>query len=1447
MSGTTRQLNAAPWQPCAPLGEQGTWLLEASAGTGKTWQLASLAARLVVEQRVPVERLLMITFTIAAAAELRDRVRKRLAEVRDTLAALLEGQQSVVASLQDVAADPVLRHLCWQPEGSALLSNDERAKRLQAVTIALSSFDLAQITTIHGFCQRALETLAFESGQDAGLTLVEDLGGIRQELVHDALAEVQATATAEQWKQWQDANWDARTLQKTAELACSVSGQVIEPAVNEHQPLGAWLDRLEQARQRFAEVWSTHGEQLVLDLRDEHARRPGDFKAHYAPEAIDKSAEQVRTWLRGETRTPTAALKKFTPEGLNGAVRVRRPPLLHDAGPELERALAALQDAKRGRAPLATFAHRARREVEQRLLASRQISFDAMLTRLAGAIEAELEGGGPRPLRDALAAQFDAVFVDEFQDTDIAQWTVLREAFGAVSGKRLFLVGDPKQAIYGFRGADVHVYLAAKQTAPQHPERGCGGRFTMTTNYRSDGPLVRALNGLWRPDSGAFGPRAMDYVQVEVPTAHSGWQLRGLPDVASDRAPPRPRKPLELRWLDDGAHDSGARIPIGDRNDGAKAAAAACAGEIRALLDSGATLHPRGGDPGAPGRPLRPGDIAVLVHRHRDAAAIKRALARHGIMAVATGTGTVLKSPVAAWLLQLLDALARPGYEAAARAVAVSPLLGYSLTELAEALDEAEGVSVPPLDEPEDPWRPGLPTLRWTAFRGHLQRWSQRWSTRRFAGVVGEVLATYNVVPRLLRLQNGERFGTDLRHLFELCHVAERQHHFSPAGLADWLRKRRDEGDGDRVEANVPRLESDAAAVQVMTTFGAKGLQFPVVMAPFAWASKHVQDRGQPIVVHPDDGEEASAGRPVLDVRAKTDPARQRHFARYKQEQLEEGLRLLYVELTRGQHHCVLWLGNVGSRAADAAANAIVLRDREGAPDPFADSALAEAACRGIPTSSRADLDKFWRELSAAHQRLCVHLDALASEVPELGWAFSQRPEHAPQTRWAPPAARHEALATAVFDHRRHLGAPWQRASYTSMAAGRGFEDQQLALQALDPSERERAALRPGADEPDATEQPQPDPGVAETGAARPPTPLPLGRMWGGKAVGTWVHAVLEHLNFAPHRALDAADLEAWRGDPVEQEVNAAKSPYSRRSSGHAAPAAALALAAEQGAALGHRRHDDHLALVLALPHVLTTRLGRCGSAAGPLAQHGYRPAHGLRLTDIPLVDRVDEMAFDLSICGGERWRPDALGAPAPVIDADAVTAALRLRLDDPEQAGWDGRGWLNELVQRAEQSRHDPSPWSILPRIAGLLTGFVDLTFRAVSADGQRRYYIADYKTNRLLVRGGPETTPDDYDRAGLAWSMAHSNYHLQSLLYSLALHRLLRDRLPDYRYDDHVGGHLYLYLRGMAPQLDGPGDSASEHARGVYFDRWPAAVVEALHAALDPTLRRGAAARCA
>ncbi len=1362
MSSSFSAAPVSAWRGTEAVAVGTSLLLEASAGTGKTWQIAHLVARLVAEQELPIDRILLITFTTAATAELRDRVRRRLAELQQALR-----QEELPES-----ADSLLRGLCEGPQ---------RAPKLARVTAALTGFDQAPISTIHGFCQRMLTQLAFESGQSPGLEVLAETQPLADELINDELAQLFAHADEQGVATAQALGWTRAGLMALAKPMLGAVAPQLQPPARDGAP--QLLDVLVQWQRQAAELlaWLLDpqtGGQAIAAMQQEMARptksaaRKGDtvrgFSGTFGAKQLS-SLPLLMEWLAAGA--PGDAMKdQLAPWDLSAALSKWQSsePFDQFAGAALFQRIPALgQQLGHLTAQVRSgFAQRVRRHIDTELERRGVVSYDAMLWRLAERIQAEGPGGA---LAAAIRQRFDVALVDEFQDTDAAQWAVLSAAFRCAD-RRLLLIGDPKQAIYAFRGADVHVYLqAAEGTPDRRPTRA-----TMATNWRSDPALVQAMNHLWAAQSQAFGKVPFDYIEVDAARQQPQQALSGV------RTDGEPRRALELRWLD-ARTESSDSVPgfISAKDRATVLVVRALVREVVDLLGVQTELQSVKAEQVGQKARLRPQDLAVLVRTNLQGELVRQALAAAGVAAVASSADAVVQSEAADWLLAWLDALAQPGYEKAARTAVVTPVFGWKIPELAAALRTHQEQ----LLAQESSGAPKLTAAAgervWGEWLADLADWAGRWHQRGFVAIWEQALAKHSALPRLLASERGERHATDLRHLVELCHAEDRAHRHGPAGLADWLRAQRTEVS----EEQSLRLESDAAAVQIVTIHKSKGLEYPVVLLPFLWETRRATaDSGQPLLYHGEHGA-------MLNLQAAGAPERDAVLAVLAEEKRQEEARVLYVALTRAVHHVVAWLipaGDTADRPADNAFAQLLLRQRDQQGHWISDDLPASlAGKKGAPPPDPQPWVTRLEELCAqSHGTI-----GLRVEPPFLG----------PQLRAQPLEIPALDLQPLRWSDRR-LSDGWMVTSYSSLTRGRSWDGDNhrsevriaapATAPALDPTLQKTqlaaeealilAAAEELADQPDDQlpddQQPddqlpdvlqqddQPRQAQVDESAAL----LAWRALGAGTDVGTWVHAILEHLDFATAAAKDGRAVEV--------------------------------LAADLGRRYGIRRDNQSAALSGLVPQWLAT----------PLDAPQGLPA-GFSLRQLPQADRLDELPFDLAL--GRSQQDDRR------LDSAEVHAALRAAVQQAAAPHPEAGQWLTSALEDG----------NLFPQIHGILTGTIDLVLRA---DG--RYFVADYKTNRLKNRDGEVLAAGDYTRAALAGAMAEHGYHLQALLYTVALHRWLRQRLgAAYDYDQHLGGHLYLFLRGM----DGGQQRGQDGAcSGVFVDRWPRLVVETLDQALWP-----------
>ena len=681
------------------------------------------------------------------------------------------------------------------------------------------------------------------------------------------------------------------------------------------------------------------------------------------------------------------------------------------------------------------FAERARDQVADRKRAMRVMDYNDLLTYLRDALT------HPETGEDAcqrIRARYRIVLVDEFQDTDPLQWDILQSTFHG--HRTLILVGDPKQAIYAFRGADVVTYLLAKRAAEDEA--------TLGTNWRSDQPLVQGLRRLLG-DAALGDPRIRLY---DVDAAHREASLLGAPVAAPVRLRQVPRAEF--------GESTTAKLAMADARP---FVACDVAADVVSLLSSAAELVERDGVR----RPLVAADIAVLVHRNDDGAAVRDALAAVDVPVVLSAVSSVFASDAAREWLDLLTALEQPQRGGLARNAALTSFIGWSANELAAADDARQ-------DE----------------LGARLRRWAESLTDAGVAALM-EAATASGLVERVLARDDGGRDLTDLRHIGQALHQARTEGYAGVSSLVQWLQHRMAEATGDLDEERSRRLDSDAKAVQVMTIWRAKGLEFPVVYAPFLW-DRYTGMKSQVIRLHDEHGAR------VLDVGGPDGPGYAARKAQHQAEDAGESLRLAYVALTRARSQVVMhWAP--ASNTPGAPLHRLLFGDRSpGGEVPDAVSLPDEKAAR-----------QRFHELAAGSGGL------VSVEV-------------AGPTSDAPLVARDVPRARlSVREFSRELDRAWRRTSYTGITSG--LHEASGAVAAVSEPET------PGTiDEP----VERPDVEVDEPSGVDA-VASPMGGLPSGAAFGTLVHAVLERTDFtapdlaaALEEAAKAEDSGRFAGTP---------------------------------------------------------------------------------------------------------------------------------------------------------------------------------------------------------------------------------------------------------------------------------------------------------------------------
>ncbi|MFA9441213.1 exodeoxyribonuclease V subunit beta [Uliginosibacterium sp. sgz301328] len=835
----------------------GSRLIEASAGTGKTFTIALLYVRLVLDhggeaafgRALTPPEILVVTFTDAATQELRDRIRARLTE-----AARCFGEP-------DAAHDGLLEAL------RDSYPHDRWPACARLLRLAAEWMDEAAVSTIHAWCYRMLREHAFDSGSLFAQELATDQGELLLEVVRDywrrnfyALSPREAGAVRTCFAGPDDLAAALKPLLARTDVRFFVGEQVLHPPASLAHvlaPAAAWQEACESAANAARHAWASDREALEIML---HALRPSLHGNVYRNKDDDATFTQwvgdLAAWSEGAAAP--ANLAKFGQTRIKlkaKAVTPRHPAFqaidqwadVADGEPQIKPLLLlhALSEVR------ATFdAEKIRRA---------ELGFDDLLARLDRALAGQ---GGDR-LAARIREQFPVALIDEFQDTDPLQYRIFERVYRIADNPReigLFMIGDPKQAIYAFRGADIHTYLRARTaTLNRH--------YTLSTNYRSTRDMVEAANRCFafaeQHPRGAF---RFGSDEVDNPVPFQPVEARGREEVLLIDGVPATAMTFWL--LDNGGAVCGASAY---RDEMAERCASAVRGWLAQAREGRAGFR----EPDGSLRPLQPADIAILVRGRREADAIRTSLAARRLASVyLSDRDSVFATEEAGDVLQWLRACADPTDDGALRRALATRSLGLGWPALER------------LNRDERFWEDTV-----MRFRGYRTLWQ----TQGVLPMLRRLLADFDVPASLLREADGERRLTNLLH------------------LAEWLQRQAVEADGEHAllrvyaeqierpsEEEILRLESDADLIKVITIHKSKGLEYPLVLLPFicTWRELDGRSRELPSFQH---GE----GR-VVDVSGDTSIAGTA-YDRANDERLSEDMRLLYVALTRARH--AVWLG----------------------------------------------------------------------------------------------------------------------------------------------------------------------------------------------------------------------------------------------------------------------------------------------------------------------------------------------------------------------------------------------------------------------------------------------------------------------------------------------------------------------------------------------------------
>ncbi|WP_249975802.1 exodeoxyribonuclease V subunit beta [Vreelandella olivaria] len=1253
----------------------GSRLIEASAGTGKTFTIALLYVRLVlggqhnedetafIRPLTPPE-ILVVTFTNAATQELRERIRHRLVEAAAVFrkapgAKGASHEESLVPGIEKVAPkdgftapsqwpaseladDPLLLQLRDQYDEATWPAC---ARRLE---LAAEWMDEAAVSTIHSWCYRMLREHAFDSGSLFSLNLENDQRELELEVVRDYWRTfyypLDANALGNIIRYWKSPGelhaQVTRLLPESAALG-ALRPPPIESLYTAEAERNALLSQLKAP-------WVNWLDNLVPAL-EEAAQRKAFKGQSFNAKSRTNWLGALSEWAESDADRPTltdTAWKRLTPAGLAEIWKEGHPPC-----PEAWEALAALPAALNAlpepRNDLLIHAVqwckvRLEREQERRA----EMGPNDLLTHLDRALQG--------PNKEALAAQilrqFPVALIDEFQDTDPIQYRIFNAVYQVAKPRRdaaILLIGDPKQAIYAFRGADIFTYLQARQdTAGRH--------VTLGTNFRSSRAMVDAVNHCFhyadQHPAGAFlfretsGANPLPFLSVDA---------KGRDEQLVHQGQPVPAMTLWPLASDEPLSKTAYQTEMAER----------CASHMVELLSAG-QQGKSGFQHSDHLTALKPSDMAVLVNGLQEARAIRLALASRGVKSVyLSDHDKVFSSPMAGQVERWLRACAEPlassrQAEAQLRAALATPVLGLSLADLSH-LQQNE--------------------LAWEARVEQFSDYHRLWKRQGVLPLVRRMMVDFDIPARLLATsEEGERLLTDLLHLGELLQQASQEldgEHALIRFLANAIADPESHGDSYKL-----RLESDADLVKVVTIHKSKGLEYPLVFLPFIANHRPVKAEDVPLRWHDDNG--------TLQLNLSADKDT---LATADRERLGEDLRKLYVALTRARH--ATWLGLAPLKGLEASALGYLINGGH----TIAPAALTHA-------------------LEALAEGSGIRIDSPPAPTAQ---------------RLAPPTE------TTTLGHARTPLRPakehWWIASYSALRLS-GTLAAPVAPP-LEPTTAQEATTFEVLDEPQDISL-TPD----DTESLRAKASLGNLSREGGVYKGVnkhfeqkinneWSSADTFHLHKFPRGPGPGTFLHGL-----------------------------LEWAGREGFEAVVKEHE-------ALNDMLWRRVQLRGWQAWQKPLSGWLSA--LLTTPLPLPPPLKGSVSQQSVALTE------LNSYQVELEFWFAAKQVNTRAID--------RLVSNYLLPGMERPALDSDT------LNGMLKGFIDLAF-----EHQGRFYVLDWKSNYL---GADDSA---YTIDALHQALLAKRYDLQAALYLLAMHRLLKARLPNYDPHQHLGGSMTVFLRG-------------------------------------------------
>ena len=824
-------------------------LIEANAGTGKTYTIVGIFVRLLIEKKVTVDQILVVTFTRKATAELRGRILNRL---RSCLSALTERKESIDED------DAFLNEF--------LNRTEDRTDAINRLKAAVQNFDESNVLTIHGFCQKVLKEAALYTKTPFDLEVTQ-----RDHLLDRAVEDCWRIFM-DRYSSTEPGKYYITKLLKIAETPDSLKNVLISLLRKPYARIEAetldnpveFLENVLELKNEMREVWESEREVLEEIFQTTGISR---YQQH-----LESRKKKLVDFLYDDTYSSDTfkQLSYFTSEYLYDDGNLKnngQPTKEHHFFDLCQQYSDLVSDIGRvSTTILYRFNQEIKKQRELLVKSSGEITYDDLLNTMENAL---LREEGSSELRAELLEKYPFALVDEFQDTDPVQYNIFDSIYPESSGNHsLMMIGDPKQAIYGFRGADVYTYLKAKKGNTEDVHR-------LDKNFRSTPGLIEAINQIFAGDKNSF---IEDRIQFEPSRPGKNEPKPGLLLNGSESAP---LKITAFTGFE--SNKDSVRNTVYSQTVKEIAGLLEQSEEGRVLIDD---------------KKLEAGDIAVLVSGHKDAEEIKRRLKKVGVDAVTYSRQKVFETFEANRLELVMKAVLNFSNNYAVNNALMSGLFGLKLDQLYE------------LKENEKQNR---------ELREFLEDLQDRWQQKGFYSMFRKLMIHNNRISELADLENAERVFTNLFHLADVCSRAELEGKLDPVSLHTWFCKEMTAGDED--DENTLLLESDQNLVKISTIHNSKGLEFPVVFCPTLWQGF---DNSKKLLVEYH-GEETDDS--IINISQTDSEQRNEAVLNSRIESVAEEVRKTYVALTRAKYECrIIWKAHTNSNLSGLGA---VLLGRE--------------------------------------------------------------------------------------------------------------------------------------------------------------------------------------------------------------------------------------------------------------------------------------------------------------------------------------------------------------------------------------------------------------------------------------------------------------------------------------------------------------------------------------